>query len=133
MHALFAIHGLHFLASLLTSLLLVRLTMLLAGPLGLMDYPSGRKDHAAATPATGGIGIYLALLINCLVFSHFKLSLDIFFIAGGWLLLVGVLDDHFNLSSRIRLAAEIIAAMHHDLFCRFTSRAFIRCGRYTRF
>ncbi len=108
--AFFQSYGLQLLVGLFLSLILVRLSMRFATPLGLLDQPGGRKDHAEPTPVTGGLGVFFALLITSLVFNRFELSLPVFFVAGGWLLLVGVLDDRYDLSSRIRFVAQIIAA-----------------------
>lgn len=103
-------HVMQLLVCLGLSLVLVRLSMQCAGALGLLDHPGGRKDHAASTPVTGGLGIFLALLITSLLFNSFELHLNVFFIAAAWLLLVGALDDHFELSSRIRFAGQTMAA-----------------------
>jgi len=103
-------HAIQLLACLGLSMILVRLSMQCAGLFGLLDHPGGRKDHEAPTPVTGGIGIFLALLISGLLFNSFEFHLDIFFIAGAWLLVIGVLDDRFELSSLIRFAAQMIAA-----------------------
>jgi UDP-GlcNAc:undecaprenyl-phosphate GlcNAc-1-phosphate transferase len=108
--AFFQSYGLQLLISLGLSLLLVRLSMLCAAPLGLLDQPGGRKDHAAPTPVTGGLGIFFALLITSLLFGRFEFQLDIFFIAGAWLLLIGVLDDRYDLSSLVRFVVQAMAA-----------------------
>ncbi|MGH8109407.1 MAG: MraY family glycosyltransferase [Arenimonas sp.] len=104
-------YGLQLLASLILSLLLVRLSMLSAVPFGLVDHPSGRKDHAMPTPVTGGLGIFLALLASWSIFNRFELQLDVFFMAGAFLLVIGILDDRFDLSSRIRFFVQAIAAV----------------------
>ncbi|MGH8051497.1 MAG: MraY family glycosyltransferase [Arenimonas sp.] len=108
--AFFQSYGLQLLVSLGLSLILVRLSMLCAAPLGLLDQPGGRKDHAAPTPVTGGLGVFFALFITSLLFERFEFHLDVFFIAGAWLLLVGVLDDRFDLSSLLRFVVQAIAA-----------------------
>ncbi len=108
--AFFQSYGLQLLVSLALSLILVRLSMLCAGPLGLLDQPGGRKDHAVPTPATGGIGVFLALLITCALFGRFEYHLDVFFIASIWLLSIGILDDRFDVSSLIRLMVQAVAA-----------------------
>ena len=109
--AFFQSYGLQLLVSLGLSLILVRLSMLCAAPLGLLDQPGGRKDHAAPTPVTGGLGVFFALLIASLLFGRFEFHLDIFFIAGAWLLLIGVLDDRYDLSSLIRFVVQAMAAV----------------------
>ena len=109
--AFFQFYGLQLLVSLGLSLILVRISILCAGPLGLLDQPGGRKDHAVPTPVTGGIGVFFALLISSMAFGRFEYHLDIFFISGAWLLLLGVLDDRFDLSSLIRLIVQAVAAV----------------------
>ena len=109
--AFFQSYGLQLLVSFTLSLILVRLSTLCAGPLGLLDQPGGRKDHAVPTPATGGIAVFLALLITSVIFGRFDYHLDVFFFASIWLLVVGILDDRFDLSSMIRLLVQAVAAI----------------------
>lgn len=108
--AFFQSYGLPLLLSLGLSLLLVRFSVLFAKPLGLLDHPGGRKNHAIPTPVTGGLGVFFALLLTSVFFNLFGMHLDVFFVAGAWLILVGVLDDRFELSSLTRFVAQAIAA-----------------------
>lgn len=108
--AFFQSYGLPLLLSLGLSLLLVRFSVLFAKPLGLLDHPGGRKNHAIPTPVTGGLGVFFALLLTSVFFTLFGMHLDVFFVAGAWLILVGVLDDRFELSSLTRFVAQAIAA-----------------------
>jgi len=108
--AFFQSYGLPLLLSLGLSLLLVRFSVLFAKPLGLVDHPGGRKNHAIPTPVTGGLGVFFALLLTSVFFTLFGMHLDVFFVAGAWLILVGVLDDRFELSSLTRFVAQAIAA-----------------------
>lgn len=108
--AFFQSYGLPLLLSLGLSLLLVRFSVLFAKPLGLVDHPGGRKNHAIPTPVTGGLGVFFALLLTSVFFNLFGMHLDVFFVAGAWLILVGVLDDRFELSSLTRFVAQAIAA-----------------------
>lgn len=108
--AFFHSYGLPLLLSLGLSLLLVRFSVLFAKPLGLLDQPGGRKNHAIPTPVTGGLGVFFALLLTSVFFNLFGMHLDVFFVAGAWLILVGVLDDRFELSSLTRFVAQAIAA-----------------------
>ncbi len=109
--AFFQSYGLQLLVSLVLGLLLVRASMLCAMPFGLVDHPMGRKDHAHPTPVTGGIGLFAALLLSFLIFGRFDLQLSVFFVAGGLLLVIGVLDDRYDLSSRVRFFVQAIAAI----------------------
>ncbi len=108
--AFFHSYGLPLLLSLGLSLVLVRFSVLFAKPLGLLDQPGGRKNHAIPTPVTGGLGVFFALLLTGVFFNLFGMHLDVFFVAGAWLILVGVLDDRFELSSLTRFVAQAIAA-----------------------
>lgn len=108
--AFFQSYGLPLLLSLGLSLVLVRFSVLFAKPLGLVDHPGGRKNHAIPTPVTGGLGVFFALLLTSVFFTLFGMHLDVFFVAGAWLILVGVLDDRFELSSLTRFVAQAIAA-----------------------
>ena len=103
-------YGLQLFTGLILSVFLVRLSTLIAAPFGLVDHPVGRKDHAHPTPVTGGLGIFFALLACSLLFNRFELQLTVFFIAGAMLLLIGVLDDRYDLSSRIRFIVQALAA-----------------------
>ena len=71
--------------------------------LGFVDKPNGRKRHQEPTPLVGGIVIFLAICITNLLFETTSWSLL------GWLalvLIIGVLDDIYDVSYRIRLATH---------------------------
>ena len=81
--------------------------------IGLVDHPDDvRKHHATATPLCGGLGIVAGLIV-ALIFAAREIG------AGGWpfllallpLLAVGLWDDFVEMSSRIRIAAQIISAL----------------------
>ncbi|CDO04997.1 putative undecaprenyl-phosphate N-acetylglucosaminyl 1-phosphate transferase [Oceanobacillus picturae] len=82
----------------------------LAIKLGAVDKPNVRKVHDKPMPRMGGLAIYISFLIGYLVF--FK---DV---AGGWVILmgatiivlVGILDDLYQLTARIKLIGQLIAA-----------------------
>ena len=80
--------------------------------LGLVDHPGGRKDHAAPTPVHGGLVILAAMLVSASLFHDFaSQSLVVFFLAGGLLLLVGVIDDLWDLNWKFRIGAQVAAAL----------------------
>lgn len=113
----------HFNASSLTQLMLTALLATwaiiwllqpFAARLGLLDHPrGGRKNHAHATPVTGGPGMVLALLLMlCLPFSLPMTTAKWGFLIGSGLLVVtGILDDLFDLSWWWRILAQILAAL----------------------
>lgn len=83
-----------------------------ADRLGLLDRPAGRKDHASPTPTTGGIAMLVAVLLTgfLLVDNSSDPSLG-FGLAAVIVILVGVLDDKYDLSWKVRIGGQAIAAL----------------------
>jgi len=96
-----------------------------APKLGLLDYPSARKQHLAPTPLVGGIAIYLALCTALILYtlgvpvglpislvSYNSDATVMVFITGCTILVVtGALDDRFQLGVFVRLLAEFAVAL----------------------
>ena len=99
------------LAAFLLTLAVTSVLIEMAPRLGLMDRPRGRKTHAVATPAIGGLGIALGCIpVAALVFPLGR-PFESLLIAGALLLCVGVLDDLYDLHWRVRLCAHAAAAL----------------------
>ena len=80
----------------------------LAPRLGLIDIPDERKAHAVASPLVGGLAVYLATLFACIAFLPMSsLTIQLFLVSGGLIVLLGAFDDHGNLGVPIRLASQI--------------------------
>lgn len=87
--------------------------------LGLVDAPNQRKRHQGHIPLVGGISIYLALLSASIVWGQTHPGglgdrsdiLVLFMTAGGMLVVLGILDDRFQLSVFTRTLAEIGIAL----------------------
>ena len=77
----------------------------LAPGLGLLDEPDSRKRHGVATPMVGGIAIYLALFVSVFFAGGLEMNLSLIFWLG-LVLVVGVLDDKFDVSYRIRICVH---------------------------
>ncbi len=80
--------------------------------LGLLDHPAGRKDHSIPTPATGGIAMLAGVLIAgfFLVDNSSATSLG-FGVAAIVVILIGLLDDKYDLSWKVRIGGQAIAAL----------------------
>lgn len=98
-------------AGMLFTLILIRTMCRVAPRIGLIDRPDHRKRHAGEVPLVGGIAVgiaYLAIAFLVLpktdVFTGFALG-------AALLLLVGALDDVYDLSPRVRLLAQAVAAL----------------------
>jgi UDP-GlcNAc:undecaprenyl-phosphate GlcNAc-1-phosphate transferase len=83
----------------------------LALRIGLVDTPGGRKRHQGNIPLVGGIAMSMGFISSLLVLP-ISLSDYRSFLAGFVLLMViGVLDDFHELSTRSRFGAQLIASL----------------------
>lgn len=101
--------------SILTSFVFIRIGMLTANRLGVMDHPGGHKQHDTSTPFVGGFGI-LAALIGALYLAdrHIPdISLSpVRSIAIGAIILfiTGLADDIWHLNFRTRFVVQALVA-----------------------
>ena len=77
---------------------------------GLVDKPNVRKLHTGNIPLIGGISIFLAVLAASALFLPDTLELRMFLIASAMIVFIGVLDDKYDISVRIRIVGQIIIA-----------------------
>ncbi len=76
----------------------------------ILDFPDRRKPHKNAVPLLGGVAIY-AGVVSGLILDPASFHLFSGLLLGGTLILiVGIIDDIYGLSSRIRLIVQLIAA-----------------------
>ncbi len=89
--------------------------------MGLMDQPGGRHIHREPTPRSGGLALGVAFFVPILV----AVGLDLFTPDGGniiecmrcWvgisamLMLLGIADDRFSISPRIKLLGQLVVAI----------------------
>ncbi|GGP46038.1 glycosyltransferase family 4 protein [Saccharothrix coeruleofusca] len=99
--------------------LLVGLVRLLAFRIGAVAYPRQRDVHVKPMPRMGGLAMYGGVLGGMLLAhqlpvlrSAFDFSNDPYavMVGGGVIVLVGVLDDRFELDSLTKLAGQVTAA-----------------------
>lgn len=99
------------LAALAVSALLVVILKRVSPALALVDHPDRRKQHDGVIPLCGGIAIFATFTIVMLLReSSAPLPLN-FWVGLLITLLIGVLDDRYNLSAVKRLAAQLAAAL----------------------
>jgi len=89
----------------------------LAHRLKLLDFPVGRKDHASPTPVIGGLAMGVGIFATACLF-HFNLGLGFlnqdliaFGVASGLLIVIGQLDDRFDLPWWLRICVQALAAI----------------------
>lgn len=99
--------------------LLTGLIRLFAIRFGAVAYPRHRDVHLTPIPRMGGVAMYLGVLGGMFLASNlpalsrgFDYSNDALAVvlAGGLLVLVGALDDRFELDSWTKLAGQVTAA-----------------------
>ena len=81
-----------------------------AREIGLVDHPTARKRHEQAIPLIGGIGIVLSFYLSLLLVP-FGLGQYRYILFGmGILFIIGVLDDHQDISAGIKFGVQVLAA-----------------------
>jgi len=95
---------------------LITLTLMLvlrpvASRVGLVDVPGGRKAHHGEVPIIGGIAMFLGALVAIMAAGFAHTSEAILMVAAGLMVLVGVMDDRFDLPPFVRILAELAAAI----------------------
>lgn len=83
----------------------------IARRIGLVDRPGGRKAHDGDVPVTGGPAVAVGVLLPALIMLPFTPQLSSLAIAMGVLLVVGVLDDLYDLNWLFRIVAQVAAAL----------------------
>ena len=92
--------------------LLIPLTLPLAQRWGLLDNPGGRKDHACPIPVTGGAVILVAIVAGFFVFEpNWNLRVATFLGGALGLVVIGQLDDKYDLRWTWRIGAQALAAV----------------------
>ena len=91
-------------------IILVPILRFLALKFKLEDAPNARKVHKHPVPLIGGMAIVLGSALALLFFSQIKENLSEYFIlivGSITLLVVGIIDDKIDVSSKIKLAIQI--------------------------
>ncbi len=76
--------------------------------IGLVDKPCVRKKHRGNIPLVGGVSIYLALCVLFMLHSDWLPDFSLYMVCVTSLLLVGVIDDRFDLPVLPRLAVQMM-------------------------
>lgn len=83
----------------------------LAIKIGATDQPNARKVHSTVMPRMGGLAIFLSFLIAYLIFSY-ELMEQIPFVIGAFvIIIVGILDDMYELKAAPKFFGQIVAAL----------------------
>jgi UDP-GlcNAc:undecaprenyl-phosphate GlcNAc-1-phosphate transferase len=84
----------------------------LAFKLGILDIPKDdRKVHKEPIPYLGGAAIYASAIFTMLIFSDLDKTAVSIMVGGTVIFLIGLIDDIKDISPKLKLAGQIVAAM----------------------
>lgn len=86
-----------------SSIFTIKVLLPLAPQIGLIDYPSDRKNHDGAIPLIGGISIFTGVLIASTLFVEQSQLLNLYLISSALLVFIGTMDDIYDLSVAPRI------------------------------
>lgn len=82
----------------------------IAWRLDLVDKPSARKTHNGNVPLVGGISVFITTILVYLLAFNFSENLGCFIISSALMVLIGVIDDRFDLSVSVRIIGQLLIA-----------------------
>ncbi|BAU26498.1 UDP-GlcNAc:undecaprenyl-phosphate GlcNAc-1-phosphate transferase [Aneurinibacillus soli] len=106
------LNGLYgFIAALVVTIVATPLVKAFAIRIGAVDKPNHRKVHQRLMPRLGGLAIYIGFALAYMFFIPSSKETFGIFLGGSIIVLVGALDDRFELSPKVKLLGQIIAAL----------------------
>ncbi|RUO70901.1 UDP-N-acetylglucosamine--undecaprenyl-phosphate N-acetylglucosaminephosphotransferase [Pseudidiomarina salinarum] len=90
--------------------LMLRLMHPVAELVDLLDKPCNRKRHQGAVPLIGGIAVFSGVAISMVFSAELQLQARLFLVSSAMMVFIGMLDDKFDLSVRLRLLGQFLAA-----------------------
>lgn len=103
-------YGFPFLLAMFVSFVLTPYIKKLAFKIGAIDKPDSRRVHTRIMPRLGGLAIYIGFVLAAI--ASLELTKDIIgILLGGTIIVtVGVLDDKYQLSAKVKLLGQVLAA-----------------------
>ncbi len=93
----------------LLTLVLALLLQPLARRIKLLDAPGGRKKHSGRIPLIGGICLYITFATTFFAASETIPEIQWLIISTSLLLVVGIIDDYFDIHAIYKLLTQILA------------------------
>ncbi|MDO8658711.1 MAG: MraY family glycosyltransferase, partial [Candidatus Levybacteria bacterium] len=104
-----------FITTFILTLVLTPLSIIIVKKMGLLDDPKKHKHpgiiHKKPVPRGGGIPLFVGIVLAGLIFLPLTKTVIALFIAGLIALLIGVIDDKYDISPYIRFFANILVAI----------------------
>ena len=80
--------------------------------IGAIDIPlDSRRMHTKPTPRIGGLAIYISFVVASVIFCEMNSTLLAIWIGGAILVIMGILDDIYNLNAWLKLLVQIGVAL----------------------
>lgn len=84
----------------------------LAFKIGAVDVPKdNRRMHKKPTARLGGLAIFLGFIISVIIFSKPSVEITGMLIGCCVIVILGIFDDIFALSAKLKLVVQIVAAL----------------------
>ncbi|MBN8193770.1 undecaprenyl/decaprenyl-phosphate alpha-N-acetylglucosaminyl 1-phosphate transferase [Bacillus sp. NTK074B] len=100
-----------FLFSFVVSIGITPLVRKLAIKVGAIDKPEERKVHTDLMPRLGGVAIFIGAATGYLYLAPESIYMQAIVTGASIILVVGILDDLYTLSPKLKLVGQIIAAL----------------------
>lgn len=99
-----------FFASFLTVIAVTPLVIKFAIKIGAIDKPNERKVHTRIMPRLGGLAIFIGVIVGYFVGGVYNEQVTGITVGAILIVLVGMLDDLYELSPKIKFLGQLIAA-----------------------
>lgn len=99
-----------FIISLVITYFFTPIVKKIAVKINAVDMPSNRRINKKAIPTIGGIAIYFGFLIPVLFLTLLNKMILGILLGGTFILLLGILDDLYEISPWMKLIGQIVAA-----------------------
>jgi UDP-GlcNAc:undecaprenyl-phosphate GlcNAc-1-phosphate transferase len=77
----------------------------------VLDVPAARKVHTVPTPLLGGAAVYAAFAATVLFNFSFSLQLKGVAVGATIVVVLGILDDVYDVPARLKLMGQVLAAI----------------------
>jgi UDP-GlcNAc:undecaprenyl-phosphate GlcNAc-1-phosphate transferase len=126
-----------FLITLILALVITPVIIKLAHKFNFIDQPGARKINTKVIATAGGTAIYLAFMIPLRFFLPANQTIKGIMIGGTFMLILGLIDDKFEISAPLKFIGQIIGALiliYYGVKINFITNpfgGFIYLGIYT--
>lgn len=104
-------NGFNIIFVLLATPLLLMMSRVVAIKYDLVDVPDARKIHKTPVPVVGGLVLFIMAVALLLITNNVTVFTFYLMMATGFVVVVGLMDDVFQLSAFWRFVVQIIASL----------------------